>query len=79
MKRLKTLREQQLGDCVDLAVAGRDPDIIRTLSDFITNLKTVKVELWQASSKYSDASILLLWHLFEEVEVFGRYFYSFTF
>ena len=41
----KTLREQKLGDCVDLAVAGRDPDIIRTLSDFITNLKTVKVEL----------------------------------
>ena len=45
MKRLKILREQQLGDCVDLAVAGRDPDIIQTLSDFITNLKTVKVEL----------------------------------
>merc|ERR1712192_358819 len=34
----------ELGDCVDLAVAGRDPDIIRTLSDFIANSKTVKVE-----------------------------------
>ena len=36
---------KELGDCVDLAVAGRDPDIIRTLSDFIANSKTIKVEL----------------------------------
>ena len=36
---------KELGDCVDLAVAGRDPDIIRTLSDFIANSKAVKVEL----------------------------------
>lgn len=37
--------ETELGACVDLAVAGRDPDVIRTLSDFIANSKTVKVEL----------------------------------
>ena len=37
--------ETELGVCVDLAVAGRDPDIIRTLSDFIANSKTTKVEL----------------------------------
>ena len=36
---------KELGNCVDLAVAGRDPDIIRTLSDFIANSKTIKVEL----------------------------------
>ena len=35
----------ELGVCVDLAVAGRDPDIIGTLSDFIANSKSVKVEL----------------------------------
>ena len=45
---------------IDLAVAGRDPDIIWTLSDFITNLKTVKVELWQASSKYSDVVVVVV-------------------
>ena len=37
--------ETELGVCVDLAVAGRDPDVIRTLSDFIANSKTTKVEL----------------------------------
>ena len=38
--------ESELDVCVDLAVAGRDPDIIRTLSDFISaNSKTIKVEL----------------------------------
>ena len=36
---------KELGNCVDLAVAGRDPDIIRTLSDFIANSKAIKVEL----------------------------------
>ena len=40
---LKT-REELLGECVDIAVAGRDPDIIRTLSDFKAKSK-VKVEL----------------------------------
>ena len=37
--------KSRLGVCVDLAVAGRDPDIIGTLSDFIANSKSVKVEL----------------------------------
>ena len=37
--------KSELGVCVDLAVAGRDPDIIRTLSDFTANSKTIKVEL----------------------------------
>ena len=37
--------KSELGVCVDLAVAGRDPDIIGTLSDFIANSKSVKVEL----------------------------------
>ena len=37
--------KSELGVCVDLAVAGRDPDVIRTLSDFIANSKTIKVEL----------------------------------
>ena len=37
--------KSELGVCVDLAVGGRDPDIIGTLSDFIANSKSVKVEL----------------------------------
>ena len=41
----KASLKPELGVCVDLAVAGRDPDIIGTLSDFIANSKSVKVEL----------------------------------
>ena len=37
--------KSELSVCIDLAVAGRDPDIIGTLSDFIANSKSVKVEL----------------------------------
>ena len=40
---LKT-REESLDECLDLAVAARDPEIIRTLSDFKSKSK-MKVEL----------------------------------
>jgi len=40
---LKT-KEESLDECLDLAVAARDPDIIRTLSDFKAKSK-MKVEL----------------------------------
>ena len=41
---LKT-REESLDECLDLAVAGRDPEIIRTLSDFKAKSKLFKAEL----------------------------------
>ena len=41
---LKT-KEESLDECLDLAVAGRDPEIIRTLSDFKAKSKLFKAEL----------------------------------